>query len=128
VTTTSTLAQVVQAYFAGVTAGDVEAVASLFADDAVLQNAAGTLEGAEAIRRMYQNGLAPGAMRPQVGPLVIDGDVVAVEIDLHTGGTRVALADFFTIRDGKIQRLVIYSLTPTGGRLFDGIGVDPTTR
>ncbi|MGY1812224.1 nuclear transport factor 2 family protein [Blastococcus sp. SYSU D00820] len=119
--------QIVEAYFAGVTAGDVDAVAALFAEDATLQNAAGTLHGSEAIRRMYQNGLKPGAMRPRPKVLVTHGDDVAVEIDLDTGGTTVALADFFTVRDGRIRRLAIYSLTPTGGRFLDKVGGDPGT-
>ncbi|GCB53425.1 nuclear transport factor 2 family protein [Streptomyces sp. NL15-2K] len=117
--------EVVDAYFAGVTAADPQAVADLFAADAVLQNAAGTLTGADAIRRMYENGLAPGAMKPNPKLLVVDGENVAVEIDLIANGSAVALADFFTIRNGKIERLAIYSLTPTDGRLFDKVGVDP---
>ncbi|MFI6435386.1 nuclear transport factor 2 family protein [Streptomyces sp. NPDC050759] len=117
--------EVVNAYFASVTAADPQAVAALFAADAVLQNAAGTLTGADAIRRMYENGLAPGAMKPDPKRLVVDGENVAVEIDLIANGNSVALADFFTVRDGKIARLAIYSLTPTDGRLFDKVGVDP---
>jgi hypothetical protein len=87
--------------------------------------AVGTLTGADAIRRMYENGLAPGAMKPNPKRLVVDGENVAVEIDLIANGNAVALADFFTVRDGKIARLAIYSLTPTDGRLFDKVGVDP---
>ncbi|MGW0707920.1 nuclear transport factor 2 family protein [Streptomyces sp. NPDC002643] len=120
--------EVVTAYFDGVTAADPGTVADLFAPDAVLQNAAGTLTGADAIRRMYENGLAPGAMKPTPKRFVVDGEHVAVEIDLIANGNAVALADFFTIRDGKIERLVIYSLTPTDGRLFDKVGVDPDAK
>lgn len=117
--------EVVETYFAGVIAGDPEAVADLFAPDAVLRNAAGTLTGADAIRRMYGNALKPGAMKPHPKRLIVDGEDVAVEIDLITNGDSVSLADFFTIRDGKIERLVIYSLTPADGRLFDEVGIDP---
>ncbi|GHB59325.1 hypothetical protein GCM10010306_061050 [Streptomyces umbrinus] len=116
---------VVAAYFDGVTAADPGAVADLFAPDAVLQNAAGTLTGADAIRRMYDSGLAPGAMKPTPKRFVVDGENVAVEIDLIANGNSVELADFFTVRNGKIERLAIYSLTPTDGRLFDKVGVDP---
>lgn len=117
--------KVVAAYFAGVSAGDAGAVAALFAADAVLINAAGTLNGADAIRRMYQNGLAPGAISPSPRLPIVDGDRVAVEIDLVANGKSVTLSDFFTISDGKIQRLAIYSLTPTDARLFDDVGADP---
>ena len=125
---TSHAADVVSAYFACVTAGNADAVASLFADEAVLQNAAGTLIGADAIRRMYRNGLRPGAMKPTPRKMVVDGTKVAVEIDLVTNGGSVALADFFTVVEGKIQRLAIYSLTPTDSRLFEKVGVDPEAR
>ncbi|MCZ4519402.1 nuclear transport factor 2 family protein [Rhodococcus ruber] len=124
--TTASPAEVVTAYFAGVRAGDPAAVSGLFADDAVLHNAAGTLTGAAAIARMYQGGLKPGAMSPSPGPFVADGDNVAVEIDLDTGGSTIVLGDFFTVRDGKITRLAIYSLSPDGGRLLNTVGVDPS--
>ena len=91
----------------------------------MLHNAAGTLAGAEAIGRMYERGLRAAKMTPSPGPLVIDGDTVAVEIDLEVDGASVRLGDFFTIRSGKIQQLSIYSLTPSGGRLLEKVGVDP---
>lgn len=121
--TTST--EIVAAYFEGVEAGDAEAVADLFASDARLTNAAGTLEGADAIRRMYRNGLTAGTMTPRPHAPVVNGDQVAVEIDLDANGASLKLGDFFTIRDGKIQDLTIYSLTPTDARVFEDVGVDP---
>lgn len=113
------------AYFACVAAGNAEAVAGLFADEAVLENAAGTLVGSAAIRRMYENGLKPGAMRPSPRKMVVEGSKVAVEIDLDANGQSMTLADFFTVVDGKIQRLAIYSLTPQDGRFFDKADLDP---
>ncbi|MCS3876537.1 acyl-CoA reductase-like NAD-dependent aldehyde dehydrogenase/ketosteroid isomerase-like protein [Gordonia amarae] len=124
-TAPSNAADVVEAYFACVTAGNSEALADLFADDAVLQNAAGTLYGAAAIARMYRTGVTPGAMRPSPRRMVVDGNHVSVEIDLDAGGSTVTLADFFTVVDGKISRLAIYSLTLTDGKLFDKVGKDP---
>jgi ketosteroid isomerase-like protein len=121
-------ADVVTAYFAGVTAGDAAAVTALFAPDAVLRNAAGTLTGSEAIGRMYHGGLNAGTtMRPSPRRLLVDGDDVAVEIDLEVNGNVVVLGDFFTVRDGLISSLSIYSLTPAGGRLLDDVGVDPAS-
>lgn len=116
---------IVNAYFAGVTAGDAGAIAALFAPDAVLQNASGLLHGAEAIKKMYENGLASVQMKPRPKALIIDGDRVAVEIDLDAAGSQVKLGDFFTIRDGLIHELMIYSLTPNDGQLFDKVGVVP---
>ncbi|MFF4357700.1 nuclear transport factor 2 family protein [Streptomyces sp. NPDC001604] len=118
-------ADVVASYFAEVTAGDAAAVAALFAADAVLHNAAGTLTGADAIRRMYEEALPSAGMKPSPRRLIVDGEDVAVEIDLIAFGKTVTLADFFTIQDGKIQRLAMYSLTPTDGQLFDKVGMDP---
>ena len=123
--TTST--EIVAAYFDGVKAGDAEAVADLFASNARLTNAAGTLQGADAIRRMYRNGLTAGKMTPSPHPPVVHGDHVAVEIDLDANGVSLKLGDFFTVRDGKIQSLTIYSLTPTDARVFEDVGVDPLT-
>jgi aldehyde dehydrogenase (NAD+) len=125
--TAASPAEVVAAYFAGVRAGDAGAVSALFADDAVLHNAAGTLSGSAAISRMYEGGLKAGAMSPSPRPFVADGENVAVEIDLHTGGSTIVLGDFFTVRDGKITRLAIYSLSPDGGRLLNKVGVDPSS-
>ncbi|MEV4240843.1 nuclear transport factor 2 family protein [Nocardia sp. NPDC050408] len=110
---------VVRAYFDAVAAGDPSAVGALFAPDAELHNAAGTLRGAEAITRMYEGGLRPGAMKPSPGPLVVDGERVAVEIDLNADGKSMKLGDFFTVREGKIHRLAIYSLNPVNPKFFD---------
>ncbi|GGG26692.1 hypothetical protein GCM10007304_45630 [Rhodococcoides trifolii] len=121
----STPAEVASAYFAGVTAGDAGAVKALFAADALLQNASGTLVGAEAIGRMYEGGFAAATMAPAPRTYVVDGDRVAVEIDLDVNGRTVVLGDFFTVREGKITRLAIYSLNPDGGRLLNDVGVDP---
>lgn len=119
--------EVVAAYFAAVAAGDPAKVAGLFANDAVLVNAAGSLYGSEAISRMYHNGLAQNSMQPAPGELLIDGEKVAVEIDLTTNGQTVKLCDIFVIRHGKISSLSIYSLEPAGGRLFDDVGIDPVS-
>src|SRR6478736_4978242 len=108
-------------------ANPAEVVTAYFAGDAVLHNAAGTLNGAAAISRMYEGGLKPGAMTPSPKPFVVDGESVAVEIELDANGTKVVLGDFFTVRDGKITRLAIYSLTPDGGRLLNKVGVDPSS-
>jgi hypothetical protein len=47
-------------------------------------------------------------VRPDPGPLIVDGNRVAVEIDLLRGGRHIAVGDFFTIDSGKIRRLVIF--------------------
>jgi hypothetical protein len=102
-------ADVARAYFAAVTAHDADAIAACFADDAELVTVAGTFRGREAIGGFYRDSmLNAGDLRPSPGPLIVDGNRVAVEIDLLTGGRHIAVGDFFTIEDDKITRLVIF--------------------
>ena len=102
-------ADVARAYFGAVTAHDPDAVTACFAGDAELITPAGRFEGAGAIGSFYRDNLfqAPD-VRPSPGPFIIDGNRLAVEIDLLTGGRHIAVGDFFTIEDGKIRRLVIF--------------------
>jgi ketosteroid isomerase-like protein len=102
-------ADVARAYFAAVTAHDADAIAACFADDAELVTAAGTFRGREAIGGFYRDSMVNVYdLRPTPGPLIVDGDRVAVEIDLLRDGRHIAVGDFFTIEDGKITRLVIF--------------------
>jgi uncharacterized membrane protein YkvA (DUF1232 family) len=97
-------------YFAAVTAHDPDAVQACFADDAELVSGTMHLRGREAIGDFYRQNLTIEDLRPAPGRYVIDDDRLAVEIDLFVVGQHNYLADFFTFRDGKIQRLVIYGL------------------
>ena len=72
-----------------------------------------TLEGSEAIGDFYRQSITVPDLKPTPGPYVVDGNRLAVEIDLFVAGNRIHVADFFTIENGKITRLVIYGL-PTG--------------
>jgi hypothetical protein len=102
-------ADVARAYFAAVTAHDPDAIAACFADDAELVTNTGRYEGAEAIGSFYRDTLLQyDDVRPNPGPLIVDGNRVAVEIDLFRGGRHIAVGDFFTIEDDKIRRLVIF--------------------
>jgi ketosteroid isomerase-like protein len=103
-------AAVADAYFAAVTAHDADAVRACFTDDAELVAAGTILRGAQAIGDFYRQNLQIDDLRPSPGPYVVDGDHLAVEIDLFVAGQHNLLADFFTIDDGKIRRLVIYGL------------------
>jgi ketosteroid isomerase-like protein len=99
----------VRAYFEAITAHDADAVQSCFADDAELVTTAGTFRGPAAIGGFYRdNAFQVADLRPTPGPFVVDGNRVAVEIDLLMGGRRTAVGDFFTVEDDKIKRLVIY--------------------
>ncbi len=102
-------ADVARAYFAGVTAHDADAIQACFADDAELVTNTGTFHGSAAIGGFYRDTLfQTDDVRPTPGPLIVDGNRVAVEIDLLRGGQHILVGDFFTIERDKIRRLVIF--------------------
>jgi hypothetical protein len=101
---------VADTYFASVTAHDADAVQACFAEDAELVTGGQMYQGAAAIGDFYRQSIQVPDLRPSPGPYVVDGDHLAVEIDLSVAGTHLAVADFFTIVDDKIRRLVIYGL------------------
>lgn len=98
-------------YFAAIRARDVDAVKACFAEDAELVNAAGTVTGRDAIGDFYAStAFTFDDLAPSPGPFVVDGDRLAVEIELRMAGRSNRVADFFEIRDGLIDRLAIYML------------------
>jgi ketosteroid isomerase-like protein len=100
---------VARAYFQAITDHDADAVQACFTDDAELVTATGTYRGPNAIGEFYRdNAFQFDDLRPTPGPYVVDGDRLAVEIDLLMGGRHAPVADFFTVEGDKIQRLVIY--------------------
>jgi ketosteroid isomerase-like protein len=102
-------AAVATAYFAAITAHDADAVAACFTADAELITAAGIFRGPAEIGDFYrQNAFQFEDLRPTPGPLLVDGDRVAVEIDLFMAGATTPVADFFTVEGDRIRRLVIY--------------------
>jgi ketosteroid isomerase-like protein len=104
----------VRAYFEAIRARDVGALARLFHPDAELVTAAGTFRGADAIAGFYRDfAFAIDDLWPEPGPLLVDGDRVAVEISLRGGGSVMPVADFFSLADGLITRIVIYGGLPS---------------
>ncbi|MGQ0804244.1 MAG: nuclear transport factor 2 family protein [Actinomycetota bacterium] len=103
-------AALADAYFAAVTAHDPDAVQACFADDAELVNGATTLRGAGAIGDFYRQSLVVEDLKPTPGPYLVDGNRLAVEIDLFVAGGHIHVADFFTFENDKIRKLVIYGL------------------
>jgi ketosteroid isomerase-like protein len=103
-------AAIADAYFAAVTAHDPVAVQACFAEDAELVSGPTTLRGAQEIGGFYRQNLVVDDLRPSPGSYVIDGDRLAVEIDLFVAGSHNMVADFFTFDGDKISRLVIYGL------------------
>jgi ketosteroid isomerase-like protein len=102
-------AAVARAYFAAITAHDADAVQACFTDDGELVTATGTYAGPQAIGDFYrQNAFQIEDLRPSPGPFLVDGNRMAVEIELRMGGRDSPVADFFTIEGDKIRRLVVY--------------------
>ena len=103
---------VARAYFDAVQAASRAQLRALLAEDAELVSInAGFLKGAEAIADYYEdNFFAAGArLRPKTGPLFLHDDIVAVEVQARSENGKVSwLSDFFTVRDGLIQRLHVY--------------------
>jgi ketosteroid isomerase-like protein len=103
----------IHAYFAAIRARDADALGVLFTDDAELVSMAGTFTGRDAIVGFYRD-LAFGIddLSPAPGVFIVDGDRVAVEIELRMGGRTTLVADVFTLSGGKIARVAIYSGPP----------------
>lgn len=118
-------ADVANAYFAAVTAHDADAIAACFAEDAELVTDTGTFHGREAIRGFYRDTLLQSDdVRPSLGPFIVDGNRLAVEIDLLRGERHIAVGDFFTIDCDTISRLVIFfGAEPAGGNVFGKVRI-----
>ena len=100
----------IHAYFAAIRARDADALAALFTDDAELVSVAGTFSGRAAIVGFYRDlAFTVDDLWPEPGPLIVDGDRVAVEIRLRMGGGTTLVGDVFTLADGLIARVAIYN-------------------
>jgi len=101
---------VVDAYFAAIRAKDADALGALFTDNADLVTVAGTFTGPTAIAGFYRDlAFQVEDLWPEPGPLIVDGERVAVEIALRMNGKVSLVGDFFTLRNGRIERLLICS-------------------
>lgn len=107
-TTPRTAAETVQSYFAAVIRADHQALEHLFTEDAVIDFGTTEVHGNKAVGEFYRGVFAKDTPKPKPRPLIVDGNHVSVEIDLHYEGTDVFVADFFTVVDGRIQRLRVY--------------------
>jgi ketosteroid isomerase-like protein len=102
--------EAIPAYFAAIRARDVDALGALFTEDAELVSAAGTVSGRDAIMSFYRDvAFEVDDLWPDPGPLIVEGDRVAVEIRLRMGGTTTLVGDVFTLAQGRIARVAIYN-------------------
>ncbi len=105
------IAEVVETYFRANRTHDLNLMRSILADDVEITSQAGTIKGADACLELVDKFLTQvGGIDPQPGPLLIDGDTVAVQIQAHLPQLKEIrnLGDFFTIKKGKITQLFIY--------------------
>lgn len=102
-------AEAVRGYFDAVLGKDADALEALFAEDAELDVIVAKRTGNTAIAAFYREMFTTGAPQPEPGPLLVDGDRVAVEMAVRYQGKDLRIADFFTVTDeGRIARLVAY--------------------
>ena len=98
-----------EAYFAAIRAHDVEGIKHVFAPKGELVTPTGTYVGPDSIAEFYAGqAFAAPDLQPQVGPFIVAGGRVAVEIILQMYGQKSRVADVFEISDGLIQRLSVY--------------------
>ena len=108
-----TAVPVIDAYFAAIRARDADALGALFTDDGELISLAGTFAGPAAIAAFYRDlAFQVEDLWPEPGPLIVDGERVAVEIRLRMNGKVSLVGDFFTLRNGRISRLCICNGPP----------------
>ena len=107
--------EVVEAYVKAVRASDLNGLRAVFADDAEVFSLpmegmeSGHPKGVDAIVAFFGKLLEDrGGADPHPGPLMVVGDRVAVEIDVHHRDYIEEVSDFFTIKSGKITRLAVY--------------------
>lgn len=108
---TTTPEQVMQEYFKAVQSHSVDQILAVFTPDAIISTAAGDVVGQDKIREFYLNGvLQCQNFTPKPGPFFFSGkDGIAMEIVLDCDGVDKLVGDFFTIKDGKISSMRVYS-------------------
>jgi hypothetical protein len=111
--TTRQTAETAAAYFAAINARDPAAIRRVFAPQSELITPAGRFVGAAQIADFYAaQAFTATDLAAHPGPLLVDGERVAVEIVLQMHGQSTRVADFFEVRDGLVQRLAIYLAGP----------------
>ena len=102
---------VLNQYFAAVQSHSVDNILAVFTPDAILSTADKEIQGHDKIREFYLGGvLKCKNFTPVAGPYLLSGnDKIAVEIILRCDGMDRLVGDFFTMKDGKISVMRVYS-------------------
>jgi hypothetical protein len=102
--------EVLDRYFDCVTRKDMDGLLTIFAEDAVIVTSSGEYQGHAAIAAFYRNGVFRiTRFHPSTGPRHRFENRIALEIELIGDGEVRKVGDFFTMVDGKITRMVVYS-------------------
>jgi hypothetical protein len=103
-------AQVMDNYFKAVQSHAVDNIVTVFASDATIATSDRDITGLDNIRQFYLNGvLKCKNFIPKPGPYMTNGDSLAVEIVLQCDGVDKQVGDFFTMKNGKITFMRVYS-------------------
>lgn len=95
----------IHAYVAGFEAGDADAIATLYAENATVEDPIGTPlhKGREAIRAFYQMSIGTGAKLKLEGPIRVIQDYAAfpfsVNLKWDVGGKRIDVIDTFRFNE-----------------------------
>jgi uncharacterized protein len=105
---------VVREHVAAFNAGDLDGVMAGFEEAAVFSTGAEVLVGARAIRALFAGAFsAPFEARLELRATTVEGDTAACELVEHLalddGSSHlVAMAAFYTVRDGRLARVKVY--------------------
>jgi ketosteroid isomerase-like protein len=95
-----------EAYVDAVNAVDLDGLVALFAEDAVLDHAFGTFEGADAIRSFYAENVLAFAPQVEPGDWLEQGRTVTFHLAAHVDGATSRTVDHLTVDDtGRISHL-----------------------
>lgn len=91
-------------------AGDADAVAALFSDDASVTHAGGNAESRETIRGFFAEALLPDVESFTLGRVMTEGNAAMAELRADSAGGRAhSVAVLVVDEDGAIRSLVLYS-------------------
>lgn len=105
------LEAVIESYFAGIRAKDIDALTDLYAEDATFILPDGReFVGIDAIRAMHLGVFSAGSPMPSPGARIMSHSSAAVEIEarLPDGTVRQTTNHYFLDEAGKIERLNVY--------------------
>jgi steroid delta-isomerase len=110
-------------YLVAVSAGDVDGVMDLYADEPTVEDPVGSplKVGRDAVREFYQGTTGVSMKLARIGPVCVAGNQAAFQfrIDVDLGDTTLSLAstDVMTFDEaGKVTAMVAYS----DSEAFDG--------